>query len=286
MQESRLVTDRLMDGSDNRLEGHYLFLTLCGKGTGQDRFPTGPGGAITVHSEAAYATTGGPVPGVVGKAPAVTVRRPAGTPPAVRPDHGADVMDLRDLPDSGHAAELRFPAGTLLVVSGLPGSGKSTLMHRIVPPLDGRGAPVHRIDSQDVREGWERGRLRRLPYGLYRPLVRASHYLGLRRALRSGHSVVVHDCGTLAWVRRWIARAARRGGQGLHLVLLDVPPQVARSGQRSRGRGVSGYAFARHRRAVARLVGDAEAARLPKGFASAVLLDRRAASALRTVGFD
>ncbi|MFJ9405687.1 AAA family ATPase [Streptomyces sp. NPDC101393] len=195
-------------------------------------------------------------------------------------------MDLRGARGDRPAAELRFPAGDLVVVSGLPGSGKSTLMHRIVPPLDGRGAAVHRIDSQDVRVRWERGRLRRLPYALYRPLVRASHYLGLRRALRSGDSVVVHDCGTLAWVRRWIARSAGRGGRGLHLVLLDVPPEVALSGQESRGRGVSGYAFARHRRAVGRLVGEAEAARLPRGFASAVLLDRAAATALETVRFD
>jgi predicted kinase len=233
---------------------------------------------MTVHKDAALATT----PGVAGAA----LPRPARSPLAVvRPGRSAEVMDLRGTRHTGKAAEMRFPAGDLVVVSGLPGSGKSTLMHRIVPVLDGRGAAVHRIDSQDVRVRWEGGRLRRLPYGVYRPLVRAAHYLGLRRALRSGDSVVVHDCGTLAWVRRWIARSARRGDRGLHLVLLDVPPEVALSGQESRGRGVSGYAFARHRRAVSRLVGGAETGRLPRGFASAVLLDRRAASALETIGF-
>nr|WP_244304212.1 AAA family ATPase [Streptomyces lydicus] len=195
------------------------------------------------------------------------------------------LVDLRGAGRVRDAAELRFPAGDLVVVSGLPGSGKSTLMHRVVPPLDARGAAVHRIDSQDVRERWERGRLRRLPYGLYRPLVRAAHYWALGRALRSGDSVVVHDCGTLAWVRRWIARSAVRGGRGLHLVLLDVEPEVARAGQEARGRGVSGYAFARHRRAVGRLIGAAESAGLPAGFGSAVLLDRPAASALETLGF-
>ncbi|MEU9113725.1 AAA family ATPase [Streptomyces sp. NPDC048483] len=241
-----------------------------------------------MHSEAAFATTSGVAPQGTGAAPqepnAAPGRRGRAPGSVVRPGRSADVLDLRGT--GRHPAELCFPAGDLVVVSGLPGSGKSTLMHRIVPPLDACGSSVHRIDSQDVRERWERGRLRRLPYGIYRPLVRGAHYLGLHRALRSGDSVVVHDCGTLAWVRRWIARSARRGDRGLHLVLLDVPPEVALSGQESRGRGVSGYAFARHRGAVGRLVGAAVAGRLPKGFGSAVLLDRRAASALETIRFD
>ena len=94
--------------------------------------------------------------------------------------------------------------------------------------------------------------------------MRAAHYAGLWRALRSGGSVVVHDCGTQAWVRRWLAREARRRGRALHLVLLDVAPGVARQGQRERGRGVSGYAFARHRRAVGRLLRDTESGLLPR----------------------
>lgn len=240
-----------------------------------------------MHREAAFAATSGVVPpdAVPVTAPAAVSRTGGRARSVVRPGRRARVVDLRGERRARGSAELRFPTGDLVVVSGLPGSGKSTLMHRVVPSLDGRGAAVHRIDSQDMRERWERGRLRRLPYGLYRPLVRAAHYLALARALRSGGSVVVHDCGTLAWVRRWIARSATRSGQGLHLVLLDVSPEVALSGQESRGRGVSGYAFARHRRAVGRLVGAAETADLPKGFGTAVLLDRRAASALETVSF-
>ncbi|GAA2580201.1 ATP-binding protein [Streptomyces tubercidicus] len=240
-----------------------------------------------MHSEAAFGATWGVVPpGAAPTAPPATTSRTGRRPRSViRPGRRAEVVDLRGERRPPGPTELRFPAGDLVVVSGLPGSGKSTLMHRLVPSLDGRGGAVHRIDSQDVRERWERGRLRRLPYGLYRPLVRAAHYLALGRALRSGDSVVVHDCGTLAWVRRWIARSALRGGRGAHLVLLDVAPEVALSGQESRGRGVSGYAFARHRGAVGRLVGDAESARLPEGFCSAVLLDRRAAGALETVTF-
>ncbi|MFH8365448.1 AAA family ATPase [Streptomyces sp. NPDC018031] len=187
---------------------------------------------------------------------------------------------------AGRERELRYPVGDVVVVSGLPGSGKSTLMRRAVAGLDRQGGPVRRVDSHDTRERWEAALPGWLPYALYRPLARLAHYAGLRRALRSGAGLVVHDCGTLAWVRHWLARHARRRDRALHMVLLDVSPAVARDGQAARGRGVSGYAFRRHRRAVSRLVADAERGRLPRGCASVVLLDRPAADRLRAIGFE
>ncbi|WP_438817634.1 AAA family ATPase [Streptomyces finlayi] len=218
-----------------------------------------------MQQPSACATTGVRTETVVGAVGAVPVPVPV-------------VRDLRER--AGHGPRrLMFARGDVVVVSGLPGSGKSTLM--------GRAATgVRTIDSQDVRERWDARAPRLVPYALYRPLVRLAHYAGLYRVLRSGESVVVHDCGTQAWVRRWLAREARRRGRGLRLVLLDVSPEVARDGQRERGRGVSGYAFARHRRAVGALVRDAEEGRLPAGCASAVLLDRDAAGVLREIGFE
>ncbi|MFJ9682839.1 AAA family ATPase [Streptomyces sp. NPDC101194] len=187
------------------------------------------------------------------------------------------VRDLRARAGSGPRS-LLFAAGDVVVVSGLPGSGKSTLIRRTV-------TTARAIDSQDTRDRWARLMPRSLPYVLYRPLVRVAHYRGLWRALRSGESVVVHDCGTQAWVRGWLARDARRRGRVLHLVLLDVTPQTAKEGQRERGRGVSGYAFARHRRAVGKLLRGTETGLLPPGCASAVLLDREAAGALGRITF-
>ncbi|GAA4899609.1 AAA family ATPase [Streptomyces coeruleoprunus] len=215
---------------------------------------------MTVHRSGAYATTAG-VPAQQTAAPASVF---------------AVLRDLRDR--AGHAPRaLTFAEGDVVVVSGLPGSGKSTLI--------GRAVPGRAIDSQDTRERWERRVPRFLPYAVYRPLVRIAHYAGLHSALRSGESLVVHDCGTQAWVRGWLARAARRRGRALHLVLLDVPPSTARDGQRARGRRVSGYAFTRHRRAVGRLLRDAERGVLPRGCSSAVLLDRAAATALTRIAF-
>ncbi|MFF3553603.1 ATP-binding protein [Streptomyces tsukubensis] len=262
---------------------------------------------MTLQRSSAYATTAG-----VPAQPAAPVRERVGAhaPPVLR--------DLRGRAGRGPRA-LTFAAGDLVVVSGLPGSGKSTLIKRAVAaagarPAAGSGSesgagapggpdapegsdtgagpgiatesgPACGIDSQDTRDRWDAAVPRLLPYALYRPFVRLAHYAGLRRALRSGRSVVVHDCGTQAWVRRWLAREARRRGTGLHLMLLDVPPEVARQGQRERGRGVSGYAFARHRRAAGRLIADAEAGRAPAGCASVILLDRPAATALDRIGF-
>ncbi|WP_443078836.1 AAA family ATPase [Streptomyces sp. NBC_01497] len=213
---------------------------------------------------------------------------PAGPPPGRRASGVRDrspVQEPRPVRDAFHVRDLRgrsgtpsgglvFATGDLVVISGLPGSGKSTLIRRAT----GGG-----VDSQDARERWAR-RLPLLPYALYRPVVRLAHYAGLWRLLRSGRSVVVHDCGTQTWVRRWLAREARGRGRALHLVLIDVPPEVARAGQRARGRAVSRYAFARHRRAVARLLADVGSGRLP-GCRSAVLLDREAVGTLGAIVF-
>lgn len=218
------------------------------------------------RTTAAYATTSGPALPEQATTPQTTA--PALPAPVVR--------DLRER--GGHSPHaLLFGPRDLVVVTGLPGSGKSTLMRRTVRTV--------RVDSQDARDRWESRTPSWLPYAVYRPLVRAAHYAGLRRALRAGEAVVVHDCGTQAWVRGWLARAARRRGGTLHLLVLDVTPRQALAGQRARGRGVSRYAFLRHRGAAARLLRRVERGDLPDGCGSAVLLDRDAADALRRIGF-
>jgi predicted kinase len=221
--------------------------------------------------------TGGPP--VTGPTP---VPAPASATAARLPAADGGSVLRQDLRGTAVRRTLRFPTGDRVVVSGLPGSGKSTLIRRVLAVEDA----VCRIDSQDVRERWAAALPRLLPYAVYRPLVRIAHYAGLRRALASGASVVVHDCGSQAWVRNWLARDARRRGRALHLVLLDVPPATALRSQAERGRTVSDYAFMRHRGAVRRLIAEAESGRLPRGIESVVLLDRGAAGALAGMAFD
>ncbi|MQS09579.1 AAA family ATPase [Streptomyces sp. IF17] len=159
-------------------------------------------------------------------------------------------------------------------VSGLPGGGKSTLIRRMVTEAGSRwGDPVV-IDSEDVRLRWKARLPAGLPWFLYRPVARLEHFLRLELALRSGSGVLVHDCGRHPWVRRRLAREARRRGRGFLLLVLDVPARQALDGQERRGRVVTGRVFARHLRSLARLVAELEEGRTPPGCRTALLFTR------------
>ncbi|GGV34865.1 hypothetical protein GCM10010495_59890 [Kitasatospora herbaricolor] len=157
------------------------------------------------------------------------------------------LLDLRGHP--GATPVLRYPPDAVVVISGLPGSGKSTLLRRW-----SAYAPV--IDPRDVHLACEAVMPARLPYPVYRPWARLVHFRLLRTALRRGGPLLVHDCGSRPWLRRWLAAGAARRGRELHLVLLDLSPADALAGQRERGRWASHRVFARHCRGLERLLRD------------------------------
>ncbi|MFD0350693.1 AAA family ATPase [Kitasatospora aburaviensis] len=161
-----------------------------------------------------------------GECTAGPVLRPRGLHDLRRAARGG--ADAADGPADAPAA-LHYRADDLLVVSGLPGSGKSTLMRRCIR--------AGLVDSQQVREEFAKRLPARLPYFVYRPLVRVAHYRRLRRAVLDGGPLAVHDCGALPWVRLWLTRAAARQGRRVHLILLDATVGEAREGQRARGQG-------------------------------------------------
>ncbi|MFG1809535.1 AAA family ATPase [Streptomyces sp. NPDC049040] len=194
-------------------------------------------------------------------------------PRVVRP---RGVLDLRCEPG---AVELEYGAGAVVVVTGLPGAGKSTLMARAA-----QAAAL--ADSQAVRERWAARVPGWLAYAVYRPLVRIEHYARLRAAMRRAEPLVVHDSGSQAWVRGWLARAGRRRRRPLHLITLAVTEPEAIAGQQARGRRVTPYALGRHVRAFRSLEAQlAKSAAPPPGYASVVLLDRSCVARLRTIRF-
>lgn len=183
--------------------------------------------------------------------------------------------------------DLIFPEGSLVLVAGLPGAGKSTLLRRLYGLTDAETEPVTVdgalvIDSTQARNWWS-SYLRPLPPRGRIPFVYATHVWRIGRALTDGRSVVAHTRGTWPHLLYGFGWLARRGG-GLHLVLLDVPPSLAREGQHERGRVLTPLVFERHVRRWHRLVGRAHSGSLPPA-ASVTVLRREDADRLRDIKF-
>ncbi|MCC3769841.1 ATP-binding protein [Streptomyces sp. UNOC14_S4] len=200
---------------------------------------------------------------------------PGRTGARLRPRGLVDLRGERDAP-----ALFSYPPGAVVVVSGLPGSGKSTLLRR----WSGAAAAV---DPRDVHEACEAVMPARVPYAVYRPWARFEHFRWLRAGARTGEPLLVHDCGSRPWMRRYLARAVGRQGRELHVVLLDVGAAEALAGQEARGRRAPGRAFARHERRLRQLVRrlSTEGAEVLPEAVSVVLLDRTSRQRPRSVEF-
>ncbi len=130
-----------------------------------------------------------------------------------------------------------MPPRPVVVVAGLPGAGKTTLVSGDPSALDSDALRV----SMAPRFG-------RLPYGVWRPLVHARHWLAIWRALKRPEGVTVVRPFTTGWLRRAVLRRARAHHAEVHLVVVEATPEQARAGQRARGRTVRERAMRRHER--------------------------------------
>lgn len=158
--------------------------------------------------------------------------------------------------------QLSFPSDAVVVVAGVPGAGKTTLIRRAVD----RGA-ARVVDTDDRRRG---------------PLLYLGHYARIAAAIAGRRPAVIHSRGTHPATRRMIATLAAVRGRPAHLVMLDAARDEAEAGQRARGRSVSrdemDRQVARWRRLMVRRP-DGE------GWASIVLLDRAQASRIEAFAF-
>jgi AAA domain len=159
--------------------------------------------------------------------------------------------------------QLTFPANAVVVVAGVPGAGKTTLIRRAA---DRDVARV--VDTDDRREA---GRRR---------LLNVGHYARIVAAVAGRRPVLIHSRGTHPAARRAIALLAALRGRPAYLVMLDADRAEAEAGQRARGRTVDASEMDRQEARWRRLM-----RRRPEreGWAAVVVLDR--AEAARTEAF-
>ncbi|NNH74298.1 hypothetical protein HLB23_31370 [Nocardia uniformis] len=199
--------------------------------------------------------------------------------------------EVHDLRGDG-VSELRYPAMAAVMVTGVPGAGKSTALRNLfgatqdaVQPVVGQDGAVL-LDSGHARNWWA-PRLGAIPYPLWLPIVHITHFLRIRAALYTVNGpVVIHDCGTRQWARRLVAMWARGAGRQVHMIMIDAPAEAALAGQISRGREIIGLSFTVHCVKWRRLVDSVATGKKPRPApTSVVILDRAAVTELCQVSF-
>ena len=169
-----------------------------------------------------------------------------------------------------------YPDNAVVVVAGLPGAGKSTLIRRAVD----RSA-VRVVDTDDQRRAGGRA-------------SNVRHYGHIVTAVWGRRGVVIHSRGTLGTLRRAITLLSSLRGRPAHLILLDAPRDAAEAGQRRRGRILSRSKMDRE---VARWLRLRRRGVRREGWRSVTILDRpsaaqverlqwRGTKPLGTTGFD
>ncbi|MEU4391556.1 AAA family ATPase [Kribbella sp. NPDC023855] len=178
--------------------------------------------------------------------------------------------------------KLHYPADSIVVIAGIPGAGKSTLLRRLFTGA----SDVQVLDSERLRNRWKPV-LRTIPYTVWRPALHLAYYALVLRAINTPGPLVIHDCATKPLVRQLIGRAAKAAGRPIHLIMLDVPADVARLGQQARARVVREGSMATHSRRwpVLRNLAATDPGRVVPGAATAVILTRQEANQLAKITF-
>lgn len=187
------------------------------------------------------------------------------------------------------AGALRYPAGSLVILTGLPGAGKTTLLRRLYA-LDGTesrpvvAGSVVVIDSAQSRLRW-RASLGWAPKPVRTAVVFTTHVWRIGRALRGGSAVIAHNRGCGSAVLHGFAWLARRSAVPFHLLLLDAPAEDALAGQQARGRVVATRTFAQHHRRWEALLARVRTGQTGPA-TGAYVLDRPTADLLESIHFD
>ena len=168
---------------------------------------------------------------------------------------------------SGGPAVLRYPAGSLVVIGGPPGAGKSTLAARAVertPVLDPDGTRAALGGSWDEALAAWRADLRAA-------LAAGRGAVAVTTALRHGHRI-------------GLARSAAAAGVASHLLLLDADAELCRARRAAQGaRRISDGLFEHLLGEWSSLRRALEATSDASPFDSMTIADREAADRLRRI---
>lgn len=180
-------------------------------------------------------------------------------------------MDVSDPPrEACPPPELRVGRRSLVVLAGMPGAGKSTVLARLRAP-----APWPVLDSDQVRSRLCRGPLGRVAYRRYRPLVHVVHRTRiLWCCATSSAPVVAHEPATRGSTRALLALFGAATRRERVLVWLHAEPHEALAGQRARGRMIRERSFRGHVRRGLRVHRRLLEGRLPRGWHRVRLLSR------------
>ena len=172
---------------------------------------------------------------------------------------------------------LSLPEQAMLVIAGVPGAGKTTLIRQAVDR-----SHVRVIDTDD-RRAHAAATGERPPRLLY-----LDHYRRIAAALSQPGPVVVHTRGTHRVLRLLLLALARHAHRPAHLLLLHADRHEAERGQQARGRVID---EGQMQRQVERWEGvldrASEHGRLPgERWSSVCVLTRTEAAALQEIRFD
>lgn len=146
-----------------------------------------------------------------------------------------------------HVSPARAAAPDLVLLGGVPGAGKSTVLRRV------RRRPGVRVldpDSHRAAVGRAVGAV--VPYRAWRPVVHVLHAVAVLGALlrgpgrADGAQLVVHEPGTRPRRTAALLRLARARGWRPALVFVDAPREAALAGQHARGRVLDPRSFDGH----------------------------------------
>jgi len=159
-------------------------------------------------------------------APKQSTVRPKGIFWATEPHFRWDEFDIdypRPLPES-YPTALSFPADSLLIIAGMPGTGKTTFMKSFLP-----GTPTLSIDGlqDELRRRWKK----KVSLGTAADKTPER----LREMMEVDGPVALEITG-LRWRHRHLfQRLAADAGRPCHIVFLDIDPEVCRERQHERG---------------------------------------------------